>query len=137
MSMQYPLADMLTRIRNAARAKKHSVVVSFSVLHSNIMDALVRGGYINKYVVVEDGGKKSIEVVLKYYQNAPVISDIQCVSKPSLRIYKSFDEITPMLGGMGTYIVSTSKGVFSDHELRDMLRTDMVRLGGEVMVSVV
>jgi len=135
--MQYPLADMLTRIRNATRAKKHSVVVSFSVLHTNILDALVRGGYVSKYVVIDSDGKKSIEVVLKYYQNAPVISDIQCVSKPSLRIYKSFEEILPLLGGMGTYIVSTSKGVFSDHELRDMQRTDKIRLGGEIMVSVV
>ena len=130
MSMSDPIADMLTRIRNGQRANKSTVSFPTSKLKSSVLNVLVSEGYVGEYSFGEVNGKPVTIVNLKYYQDKPVISKIQRVSRPGLRIFKGKNEIPQVLGGLGVAIVSTSKGVMSDSAAR------AAGFGGEVICTV-
>ncbi len=130
MSMQDPLADMLTRIRNAQMAKKPSVSVPSSKLKIAVVDVLKKEGYVAGYGVIEKDGKASLEIALKYFQGRPVIEDLSRVSRPGLRVYKGVDELPKVKGGLGVAIITNSKGVMADREAR------AAGLGGEVLCTV-
>jgi len=112
------IADMLTRIRNAVRARHPKVDIPASRLKIEIARVLKEEGYILNYKVAEEGAKKTIKIYLKYHNNRPVITDLRRVSRPGCRIYVSRDEIKPVLGGMGISILSTSKGVMTGKQAR-------------------
>ena len=124
-----PIADMLTRIRNANTAKHDSVDVPASKMKIAIADILLNEGYIAKYDIVEDGCFKTIRITLKYGvdKNEKVISGLKRISKPGLRVYASKDELPRVLGGLGTAIISTNQGVITDKEARKL------NVGGEVL----
>ncbi|MEJ2321287.1 MAG: 30S ribosomal protein S8, partial [Gammaproteobacteria bacterium] len=126
MSMSDPIADMLTRIRNAQARNKVSVTIPSSKLKKAIASVLLEEGYISGFQATE-GPKAELNIELKYFQGAPVIDIIQRVSRPGLRIYKSKDELPRVQGGLGVAIVSTSKGVMSD------LAARAAGEGGEVL----
>ena len=132
MTMSDPIADMLTRIRNANTAKHDTVDVPASKIKLAIADILVNEGYITKYEVIEDNGFKNIKITLKYGadKNDKVITGIKKVSKPGLRIYAGKDELPRVLGGLGTAIISTNKGVITDKEARKQ------NVGGEVLAYI-
>ncbi|PWR00037.1 30S ribosomal protein S8 [Leucothrix pacifica] len=130
MSMSDPIADMLTRIRNGQRASKSSVSFPASKLKKSVLEVLVSEGYISGYASGESDGKPTITVDLKYYQGKPVISKIQRVSRPGLRIFRGKDDLPEILGGLGVAIVSTSKGVMSGKAAK------AAGFGGEVICSV-
>lgn len=130
MSMSDPIADMLTRIRNAQMANHETVVVPSSKLKKALLDVLSAEGYINGYEVKDNGGKPELVINLKYYQGKPVIAEVKRVSRPGLRVYKKKDELPKVMGGLGIAIVSTSKGVMTDHQARK------AGLGGEVVCTV-
>jgi small subunit ribosomal protein S8 len=132
MSMSDPIADMLTRIRNANTAKHNTVDVPSSKMKVAIADILTNEGYIQGYEIIEDGVKKTMRITLKYGKdkNEKVISGIKRISKPGLRVYANTDELPRVLGGMGTAIVSTNKGVITDKEARKL------GVGGEVIAYV-
>jgi small subunit ribosomal protein S8 len=130
MSMSDPIADMLTRIRNAQTAEKKEVVMPASKMKSMIAEVLKDEGFISDFQVSEVEGKGVITVSLKYFENKPVIEKIQRVSRPGLRIYRSKDELPKVLGGLGVAIISTSKGVMSDRAAR------AAGIGGEVICTV-
>ena len=127
-----PIADMLTRIRNANTAKHDTVDIPASKMKIAIADILVDEGYITKYDIVEDGNFKSIRVTLKYGadKNEKVITGIKRISKPGLRVYAGKDEIPTVLGGLGIAILSTNKGIVTDKEARKL------QVGGEVLAFV-
>ena len=131
MHITDPIADMLTRIRNANTAKHDTVDIPASKIKVAIAGILVDEGFIEKYDIVEDGKIKTIHVTLKYGadKNEKVITGIKRISKPGLRIYANKDELPRVLGGMGTAIVSTNKGVITDKEARKL------GVGGEVIAS--
>ena len=137
MSLQFPIADMFTRIRNALQVRRMVVSVPCSKINKSILDLLIREGYIAEYRVLDDGKKQTIDVTLKYYSAKPVISEIQCISRPSLRKYLKFEEFPTVYNGMGILIISTSNGVFSDRELRLKAKKDGNKFGGEIIGSVV
>ena len=122
MSMSDPIADMLTRIRNANTAKHDTVDVPSSKMKEAIANILTNEGYIAGYEIIEDGVKKTMHITLKYGvdKNEKVISGIKRISKPGLRVYANRDELPRVLGGMGTAIVSTNKGVITDKEARKL-----------------
>ena len=132
MTMSDPIADMLTRIRNANTAKHDTVDIPASKMKIAIADILVDEGYITKYDIVEDGNFKSIRVTLKYGadKNEKVITGIKRISKPGLRVYAGKDEIPTVLGGLGIAILSTNKGIITDKEARKL------QVGGEVLAFV-
>ena len=132
MSMSDPIADMLTRIRNANTAKHDTVDVPSSKMKVAIADILTKEGYVKGYEIIEDGVKKTMRITLKYGKdkNEKVISGIRRISKPGLRVYANTDELPRVLGGMGTAIVSTNKGVITDKEARKL------GVGGEVIAYV-
>ena len=130
MSMSDPIADMLTRIRNGQTANKSSVRMPASKKKLAIAKVLKDEGYITDFAEVELNDKPGLEVVLKYFQGAPVIEFVKRVSRPGLRIYKSRDELPKVRGGLGIAIVSTSKGVMTDREARKQGH------GGEVVAYV-
>jgi len=130
MSMSDPVADMLTRIRNAQQSEKQSVVVPTSKLKTAIAKVLKDEGYIEDYAVRSQDGKSHIDISLKYYAGRPVIEKIERVSRPGLRIYKPSKEIPVVMNGLGVAIVSTSKGVMTDRKARGM------GVGGEVLCIV-
>ncbi len=130
MSMSDPIADMLTRIRNAQRANKASVVVPASKQKKAILAVLQDEGYINSYEDSELEGKPVITVKLKYFQGKPVISSVKRVSRPGLRIFRGKDELPKVMGGYGIAIISTSQGVMSDRAAR------AAGQGGEVLCVV-
>lgn len=130
MSMQDPIADMLTRIRNAQAVGEQQVKMPASTLKAAILKVLQEEGYIVGYEMVQEGKKKNINVTLKYYQGQPVIEKIRRVSCTGLRIYKGKDELPVVRGGMGIAIVSTPKGVMT---ARSALAQS---LGGEVLCTV-
>lgn len=132
MSMSDPIADMLTRIRNANTAKHDTVDVPSSKMKEAIANILTNEGYIAGYTIEEDGVKKTMHITLKYGvdKNEKVISGIKRISKPGLRVYANRDELPRVLGGMGTAIVSTNKGVITDKEARKL------GVGGEVIAYV-
>ena len=132
MTMSDPIADMLTRIRNANTAKHDTVDVPASKMKIAIADILVDEGYIAKYDLVEDGSFKTLHITLKYGvdKNEKVISGIKRISKPGLRVYANTEDIPRVLGGLGIAILSTNKGVVTDKEARAM------NVGGEVIAFV-
>ena len=132
MNMSDPIADMLTRIRNANTAKHDTVDVPASKMKIAIADILVREGYIAKYDMIEDGIFKTMRITLKYGadKNEKIITGIKRISKPGLRIYASSAELPKVLGGLGIAIVSTNKGVITDKEARKL------NVGGEVLAFV-
>ena len=132
MTTSDPIADMLTRIRNANTAKHDTVDIPASKMKLSIAEILLNEGYIEKYDVVEDGAFKTIRVTLKYGadKNEKVISGLKRISKPGLRVYASCEELPKVLGGLGTAIISTNQGVITDKEARKM------GVGGEVLCFV-
>ena len=131
MSMSDPIADMLTRIRNAQMAEKSNVKMPFSNVKKAIAQVLVDEGYIDGMSVVgEDGKKPELELSLKYYSGRPVIEKIERVSRPGLRIYKGAQERPTVMNGLGVAIVSTPKGVMTDRRARK------TGIGGEVLCIV-
>lgn len=129
MSMQDPIADMLTRIRNGQAANKIVINMPSSKLKVAIAKVLEEEGYIEN-VKVSEGVKPELELTLKYFQGKPVVESIQRVSRPGLRIYKRKDELPKVLGGLGIAVVSTSKGVMTDRAARK------AGLGGEIICYV-
>jgi small subunit ribosomal protein S8 len=126
-----PVADMLTRVRNALDVERNYVTVPYSQLKARITDVLKREGYIWDYEVVEDGKFKAINILLKYGPNGErVISHIQKVSKPGRRFFSGPKDLRPVLNGFGIVILSTNKGVLSDREAR------RDNVGGEVLCEV-
>jgi small subunit ribosomal protein S8 len=130
MSMSDPIADMLTRIRNAQGVNKLSVSMPSSKLKSAIAAVLKDEGYIDDFAVVPNDGKPLLNISLKYYAGRPVIEKIDRVSKPGLRIYKGSDNISKVMNGLGVTIVSTSKGVMTDR------KAQAAGIGGEVLCVV-
>ena len=132
MTMSDPIADMLTRIRNANTAKHDTVDVPSSKMKLAIADILVKEGFIKKYDVVEDGNFKTIRITLKYGKdkNEKIISGIKRISKPGLRIYANKEDMTKVLGGLGVAIISTNQGVITDKQAREL------GVGGEVLAFV-
>jgi small subunit ribosomal protein S8 len=119
MSMTDPIADFLTRIRNGQSSGKPEILVPASKVKLSIAKVLKEAGYIEDFSsTVDDGGKPTLVVQLKYYQGRPVIDRLERVSRPGLRVYKGKDELPSILGGLGVAIVSTSKGVMTDREAR-------------------
>ena len=132
MTMSDPIADMLTRIRNANTAKHDTVDVPASKFKVAIADILVKEGYVAKYDIVEDGNFKNIRITLKYGadKNEKIITGLKRISKPGLRIYAGKDELPRVLGGLGIAILSTNQGVITDKEARKL------QVGGEVLAFV-
>lgn len=131
MSIQDPIADMLTVIRNGLKARKETVVTPYSTIKTKILDVLIEEGYLKKYKIHDiRKGVKTLEVTLKYYANEPIIHKITRISKPSLRKYFSSDSIPSVLDDRGISIVSTNQGVMTNFEARKS------RLGGEVICQV-
>lgn len=130
MSMSDPIADFLTRIRNAQMANLPVVSIPSSKLKLAISKVLVDEGYINGYSEQEEAGKPSILVDLKYFNGKPVIEEIKRVSRPGLRSYKPKDDIQKIRAGLGIAIVSTSKGLMTDQQARD------AGIGGEILCTV-
>lgn len=132
MTMSDPIADMLTRIRNANTAKHDTVDIPASKMKLAIADILVDEGYIVKYDLVDDGNFKTIRITLKYGadKNEKIISGIKRISRPGLRIYVGKDELPRVLGGLGIAILSTNQGVITDKKAREL------QVGGEVLAFV-
>ena len=131
MTMQDPMADMLTRIRNAQRAKIQDVSMPSSTLKVAVAAVLKDEGFIEECNVTDvDGGTSSLNIVLRYYEGKPVIEQIKTISRPGLRQYKGKDEIPVVNGGLGVVILSTNKGVMTDRNAR------LQGLGGELICSV-
>jgi len=130
MSMTDPIADMLTRIRNAQLAEKTTVTIPSSGLKVAIAQVLKDEGYIEDFAVRELQGKALLEIALKYYAGRPVIEKIERVSRPGLRIYKANRDIPKVMNGMGIAIISTPKGVMTDRKAR------ATGMGGEVLCIV-
>ena len=130
MSMSDPIADMLTRIRNAQQAQKSSVAMPSSKLKVAIAKVLKSEGYIDDFAVSQDDGKAELALSLKYYAGRPVIERIERVSRPGLRVYKGSDDLPRVMNGLGVAIVSTPKGVMTDRAAR------AAGAGGEVLCIV-
>ncbi len=130
MSLQDPVSDMLTRVRNAQKARKVNVSMPSSKQKEAIAQVLKAEGYITDYSV-EGDVKKTLTIELKYFQGEPVIEEIKRVSRPGLRIFKSRDELPSVNGGLGIAIISTSKGVMTEKQARASGN------GGEVICTVV
>jgi len=130
MSMHDPIADMLTRIRNAQLVGHSQVTMPASRLKGAIAQVLKDEGYIEDFALRENGAKKELAIGLKYYAGRPVIERLERVSKPGLRVYKGHDDIPRVMNGLGVAIVSTSRGVMTDRKAR------ADRLGGEVLCIV-
>ncbi|MCK6556966.1 30S ribosomal protein S8 [Candidatus Binatia bacterium] len=131
MSMTDPIADLLTRIRNGAHARKEQVDVPWSRVKTRIAEVLVAEGYLKEATVVEDGVRKVLRVWLRYdNNNRPVITGIQRVSRPSLRVYVGATKIPQVRRGLGINVVSTPAGILTDREARKL------NLGGELLCSV-
>ena len=131
MSMTDPLADMITRIRNGQQARLYTVSSPFSRERQAVADVLKREGYIRDYQKIElDNNKAELKIELKYLDGEPVIKIIKRVSKPGRRVYSKIAELKKIFNGLGISILSTPKGVLSDHEARQQ------NVGGEVLVEV-
>lgn len=130
MSMQYPLADMLTRIRNAQMAHKVFVDMPASKLKEAVAKVLEREGYIDSYQMIANDAQSVLHIKLRYFEDKPVIVELDCVSRPGLRRYVSKDDIPLVRAGLGIAIISTSKGLVTDRDARTM------GIGGEVLCTV-
>jgi len=141
MSMQDPISDLLTRIRNGQQIKNTKVSISSSKIKIAIVNVLKEEGYIKNYNVIEDK-KPILEIFLKYYRGEPVIKRIFRISKPSFRIYKKKTNLPKVLGGLGIAIISTSRGVMTDYQARNYALNSYIKnstekgLGGEVLCFV-
>lgn len=131
MMMTDPVGDMITRIRNAQMRRKGKVSTPASSLRGHVLDVLAAEGYIRGYARVDfESGLSEFEIELKYFDGEPVIRDIQRVSKPGRRVYTSVKTLPRVMNGLGVSILSTPKGVMSDHQARDE------NVGGEVLCRV-
>jgi small subunit ribosomal protein S8 len=131
MNLNDPLGDMLTRIRNAQMRKKSKVSTPGSKLREHVLDVLKAEGYIRGYTTTQhENGRTEIDIELKYYDGAPVIREIKRVSKPGRRVYSSVTTLPRVRDGLGISILSTSKGVMSEHAARD------ANVGGEVLCQI-
>jgi small subunit ribosomal protein S8 len=131
MSMTDPLGDLLTRIRNAQMRKKSKVSTPTSRLRAGVLDVLKTEGYIRGYTSVEHSdGRSEFEIELKYFDGAPVIREIERISKPGRRVYVSVKALPRVNNGLGVAILSTPKGVMADHDARDQ------NVGGEILCTV-
>jgi small subunit ribosomal protein S8 len=130
MSMSDPIADMLTRIRNAQSVAKAAVTMPSSKLKVAIAQVLKDEGYIDGFSVRDEGGKPELEIALKYYAGRPVIERIERVSRPGLRVYRGRDALPQVMNGLGVAIVTTPKGVMTDRKARAS------GIGGEVLCYV-
>ena len=130
MSMNDPLGDLLSRIRNAQMRNKSKVLSPNSRLRESVLGVLKNEGYIRGYTVVERDGRSEIEIELKYFDGEPVIREIERVSKPGRRVYTSVRNMPRINNGLGVTIVSTPKGVMADHDARDK------NVGGEILCTV-
>lgn len=130
MSMTDPIADMLTRIRNAQQANKTEVAMPSSKVKVSIAKVLEDEGYVAAYSVSDVDGKPVLSMVLKYFEGKAVISQIDRVSRPGLRVYKAADDLPKIIAGLGVAIVSTSQGVMTDRKARALGQ------GGEVLCAV-
>ncbi|MBO5987082.1 MAG: 30S ribosomal protein S8 [Lachnospiraceae bacterium] len=132
MAMSDPIADMLTRIRNANTAKHDTVDVPSSKMKLAIAQILLDEGFIKKYDLIDEGSFKTIRITLKYGadKNEKIISGIKRISKPGLRVYAGKDELPKVLGGLGIAIISTNQGVITDKKAREL------KVGGEVLAFV-
>jgi small subunit ribosomal protein S8 len=127
MTMQDPIADMLTRIRNAQAARKLQVTMPESKQRVALAEVLKREGYIEDYQSAPGEGLRSFTITLKYFEGRPVIEDLRRVSRPGLRVYRTKDHIPKVRGGLGVAVVSTSRGVLTDREARHQ------GVGGEII----
>jgi small subunit ribosomal protein S8 len=130
MSMQDPISDMLTRVRNAQMAGKKSVEMPGSKVKAALAKVLEEEGYIGAFDLDASSGKPRLSIELRYFEGKPVIAEIQRVSKPSLRRYMGKDDMKPVRGGLGVAIISTSRGVMTDRAAR------AAGVGGEVLCTV-
>jgi len=131
MSMNDPIGDMLTRIRNGLMRGKGKVSTPASKLRASVLDVLQNEGYIRGYSRIDyDNGKADIEIELKYYEDAPVIREIKRISKPGRRVYSSVSSLPRVANGLGISILSTPKGVMADHDAREN------NVGGEVLCQI-
>ena len=132
MTMSDPIADMLTRIRNANTAKHDTVDIPASKIKVAIAGILLDEGYITKYDIIEDGNFKTIHITLKYGKdkNEKIISGLKRISKPGLRVYAGKEELPRVLGGLGIAIISTNQGVITDKKAREL------QVGGEVLAYI-
>lgn len=130
MSMQDPISDLLTRIRNGQMANKTSIELPSSNLKASIAKVLKAEGYIEDSSVVSESGKKRLQISLKYFEGKPVIEEIKRVSRPGLRVYKSSNDLPKVKNGLGIAVVSTCRGVITDQEARQH------GVGGEVLCTV-
>ena len=130
MSMNDPLGDLLSRIRNAQMRNKSKVSSPNSRLRESVLEVLKSEGYIRGFAVVEREGRSEIEIELKYYEGEPVIREIERISKPGRRVYTSVRNLPRINNGLGVAIVSTPKGVMADHDARD------ANVGGEILFTV-
>lgn len=130
MVTNFPVADMLIRIKNGYAARKSSVVMPLSKLKNGIADVLVENGFILDKKIIETDGRKELSLGLKYNEKNPVITKIKIVSKPSLRVYVKKDRINKVLGGMGVAIISTPMGIMTDKDAKKK------GFGGEVIAEI-
>jgi small subunit ribosomal protein S8 len=131
MAVNDPIGDLITRIRNAQARNKSKVSTPGSSLRVRVLDVLKSEGYIRGYASVEHGdGRSELEIELKYFDGAPVIREIERVSKPGRRVYASVKNLPRINNGLGVAVVSTPKGVMADHEARD------ANVGGEILFTV-
>jgi len=130
MSMNDPVGDLLSRIRNAQMRNRSSVTSPSSKLRESVLEVLKSEGYIRGYTVTEREGRAEIEIELKYFDGEPVIREIERVSKPGRRVYTSVKNLPRINNGLGVAIVSTPKGVMADHDARD------ANVGGEILCTV-
>ena len=131
MSVSDPLGDMLTRIRNGMSRRKSKISSPASNLRTRVLDVMKDEGYIRGYSVVDFGnGKSEIEIELKYFDGAPVIREIERVSRPGRRVYVGVDSIPQVANGLGISILSTPKGVMADHDAREH------NVGGEILCQI-
>ncbi len=132
MAMSDPIADMLTRIRNANTAKHDTVDVPASKMKISIAEILLKEGYIKNFEIEEVGGFKNIHITLKYGKdkNTKILTGLKRISKPGLRVYANKEDLPRVLGGLGTAIISTNKGVLTDKEAR------LQNVGGEVLAFI-
>ncbi len=127
MSMSDPIADYLTRIRNAIKAEKKSVDIPYSKFKANITDILLKASFINEYKIIESNNKKYLNIRFKFYQNNNVINGLKKISKPGRRVYVKAEKLPRVRNGLGIAIVSTSKGLITDKQAREL------GVGGEVV----
>jgi small subunit ribosomal protein S8 len=130
MAVNDPIGDLITRIRNAQMRHKSKVSTPGSNLRSRVLEVLKSEGYIRGYASVEKDGRSELEIELKYFEGAPVIKEIERVSKPGRRVYASVKNLPRINNGLGVAILSTPKGVMADHDARD------ANVGGEILFTV-